>query len=141
MTHDVDYADLYFQYLRSEAWSLEEGIVKSGSFNIDQGVGVRAIAGEKTAFALRRDQPRGAEGRGRATRAIARLGATTCRSRAGERRKLYALDPLASLVDTDKVRLLERLERICRGRDSRIVQVMATLASVYEVMLSRAPTA
>ena len=51
MTHDVDYADLYFQYLRSEGWSLEEGIVKSGSFNIDQGVGVRAIAGEKTAFA------------------------------------------------------------------------------------------
>ena len=51
MTHDVDYADLYFQYLRPEAWSLEEGIVKSGSFNIDQGVGVRAIAGEKTAFA------------------------------------------------------------------------------------------
>ncbi|HET9043110.1 MAG TPA: DNA gyrase modulator, partial [Burkholderiales bacterium] len=51
MTHDVEYADLYFQYLRTEGWSLEEGIVKSGSFNIDQGVGVRAIAGEKTAFA------------------------------------------------------------------------------------------
>ena len=51
MAHDVDYADLYFQYSRSEAWSLEEGIVKSGSFSIDQGVGVRAIQGEKTAFA------------------------------------------------------------------------------------------
>src|SRR5512135_1997335 len=49
--HRVDYADLYFQYARSEAWSLEEGIVKSGSFNIEQGVGVRAIAGDKTAFA------------------------------------------------------------------------------------------
>ncbi|HMW78020.1 MAG TPA: DNA gyrase modulator, partial [Rhodocyclaceae bacterium] len=49
--HRVDYADLYFQYSRSEAWSLDEGIVKSGSFNIDQGVGVRAVAGEKTAFA------------------------------------------------------------------------------------------
>src|SRR5512140_1810996 len=47
----LDYADLYFQYTRSEGWSLEEGIVKSGSFNIDQGVGVRAISGEKTAFA------------------------------------------------------------------------------------------
>lgn len=50
-THKVDYADLYFQYTRSESWSLEEGIVKTGSFSISQGVGVRALAGEKTAFA------------------------------------------------------------------------------------------
>ncbi|HSQ02731.1 MAG TPA: DNA gyrase modulator, partial [Burkholderiales bacterium] len=49
LTHRVDYADLYFQYSRNESWSLEEGIVKSGSFNIDQGVGVRAVTGEKTA--------------------------------------------------------------------------------------------
>ncbi|MFY8018476.1 MAG: PmbA/TldA family metallopeptidase, partial [Inhella sp.] len=49
--HRVDDADLYFQTTRSEGWSLEEGIVKSGSFSIDQGVGVRAVAGEKTAFA------------------------------------------------------------------------------------------
>ena len=55
MSHEVDYADLYFQYSRSEAWSLEEGIVKSGSFNIDEGVGVRAISGEKTAFAYSDD--------------------------------------------------------------------------------------
>ncbi len=48
MQHQVDYADLYFQYSRSESWSLEEGIVKSGSFNIDQGLGVRAVSGEKT---------------------------------------------------------------------------------------------
>lgn len=47
LTHQVDFADLYFQYSRSEAWSLDEGIVKSGSFNIDQGVGVRAISGKK----------------------------------------------------------------------------------------------
>jgi len=139
MTHDVDYADLYFQYLRSEAWSLEEGIVKSGSFNIDQGVGVRAIAGEKTAFAYSDEISLAAlKDAAGATRAIARLGGRNNLpvARAGERRRLYpALDPLASLVDTDKVRLLERLERICRGRDPRIVQVMATLASVYEVML------
>ena len=48
--HRVDDADLYFQYTRSEGWSLEEGIVKTGSFSIDQGVGVRAVSGEKTAF-------------------------------------------------------------------------------------------
>ena len=51
----VDDADLYFQYTRAEGWSLEEGIVKSGSFSIDQGVGVRAISGEKTAFAYSDD--------------------------------------------------------------------------------------
>ena len=55
LSHRVDYADLYFQYARSEAWSLDEGIVKSGSFNIDQGVGVRALSGEKTAFAYSDD--------------------------------------------------------------------------------------
>jgi TldD protein len=50
MSHQVDYADLYFQYSRSESWGLEEGQVKSGNFSIDQGVGVRAVSGEKTAF-------------------------------------------------------------------------------------------
>src|SRR6476469_8594508 len=55
MTNKVDYADLYFQYSRSEGWSLEEGIVKSGSFSIDQGVGVRVLSGEKTAFAYSDD--------------------------------------------------------------------------------------
>jgi TldD protein len=139
MTHKVDYADLYFQYLRTEGWSLEEGIVKSGSFNIDQGVGVRAIAGEKTAFAYSDDisLPALKDAAG-ATRAIARLGGKSRRSvaRAGAARRLYpALDPLASLADTEKVKLLERLERSCRARDPRVVQVMATLAGVYEVIL------
>ena len=73
LAHKVDYADLYFQYSRSEGWSLEEGIVKSGSFNIDQGVGVRAVAGEKTAFAYSDDisLPRW-KSAAQATRAIAR---------------------------------------------------------------------
>src|SRR5574343_987006 len=55
VSHGVDDADLYFQYTRSEGWSLEEGIVKTGSFSIDQGVGVRAVSGEKTAFAYSDD--------------------------------------------------------------------------------------
>ena len=75
LAHRVDYADLYFQYTRSESWSLEEGIVKSGSFNIDQGVGVRAVSGEKTAFAYSDDISLTAlEAAARATRAIARQG-------------------------------------------------------------------
>src|SRR2546421_4728761 len=75
LTHRLDYADLYFQYSRSEGWSLEEGIVKSGSFSIDQGVGVRAISGEKTAFAYSDEISLPAlEDAARATRAIAKSG-------------------------------------------------------------------
>ncbi|MFO1360922.1 MAG: metalloprotease TldD [Burkholderiales bacterium] len=139
MARRVDYADLYFQYLRTEGWSLEEGIVKSGSFSIDSGVGVRAVAGEKTAFAYSDviSLPALKDAAG-AARAIARAGGRSPRSvaRAGGGRHLYpALDPLASLADGEKVRLLERLERLCRARDPRVVQVMATLAGVYEVVL------
>src|SRR5450755_4675724 len=75
LSHKVDYADLYFQYSRSEGWSLEEGIVKSGSFNIDQGVGVRAVSGEKTAFAYSDEISFAAlDDAATATRAIARQG-------------------------------------------------------------------
>src|SRR6266852_2162549 len=74
-THKVDYADLYFQFTKSEGWSLEEGIVKTGSFSIDQGVGVRAVSGEKTAFAYSDEISLPAlEDAAKATRAIARSG-------------------------------------------------------------------
>lgn len=139
MQHQVDYADLYFQYLRSEGWSLEEGIVKSGSFNIDQGVGVRAISGEKTAFAYSDEISLPAlESAAGATRAIARAGQSGKLPvlRRSQALSLYpGLDPLASLADTDKVKLLERLEALCRARDPRVVQVMASLGAVYEVVL------
>ncbi|WP_432721684.1 metalloprotease TldD [Jeongeupia wiesaeckerbachi] len=138
MHHDLDYADLYFQYSRAEAWNLDEGIVKSGSFHIDQGVGVRAISGEKTAFAYSDDiglQPLlDAAG---ATRAIGRQGGNGVAVRhlpvAGH--ALYRpIDPLASLNEAAKVALLEKLERIARSLDPRVVQVMASLASEYEVI-------
>jgi len=139
LAHRVDYADLYFQYTRSEGWSLEEGIVKSGSFNIDQGVGVRAVTGEKTAFAYSDEISFAAlEHAAGATRAIARLGAAK-RAHVPARapaRQLYApLDPLASLDDAAKVRLLERVEAHARAADPRVIQVMAHLAGEYEVVL------
>ncbi|MGB8338102.1 MAG: metalloprotease TldD [Burkholderiales bacterium] len=139
MTHQVDYADLYFQYSRHESWSLEEGQVKSGSFNIDQGVGVRAVSGEKTAFAYSDDIHLAAlESAAHATRAIARAGGSGAAVpvKHGNGRNLYLpQDPLASLPDTEKVRLLERLEKYCRELDPRVVQVMAGLAGEYEVVL------
>jgi TldD protein len=139
MTHAVDYADLYFQYSRAEGWSLEEGIVKSGSFSIDQGVGVRAVSGEKTAFAYSDDISLEAlRSAAQATRAIARQGGdggVRVVTR-GPGRSLYeAADPLASLQDAAKVALLERVERYARSVDPRVTQVMAHLGGEYEVVL------
>src|SRR5687768_14181085 len=139
MSHKVDYADLYFQYSRSESWSLEEGIVKSGSFNIDQGVGVRAVTGEKTAFAYSDDISLEAlTTAAQATRAIANQGGGNAAQvvKRGNGHNLYAPhDPLASITDSEKVALLERLERMARARDPRVTQVMAWLAGEYEVIL------
>jgi len=137
--HRVDYADLYFQYTRSESWSLEEGIVKSGSFNIDQGVGVRAVSGERTAFAYSDDISLPAlEAAAQATRAIARQGQAG-RTQVAKRTTGHNLyvphDPIASLEDPAKVALLERIERQARALDPRVTQVMAWLAGEYEVVL------
>ena len=155
MSHQVGYADLYFQYSRAESWSLEEGIVKSGSFSIDQGVGVRAVSGEKTAFAYSDDISLAAlESAALATRAIGRQGgaqtapmpatllpkphaASSAKGlKAGGKHNLYLPhDPIASLNDANKVALLERLERYARALDPRVTQVMAGLAGEYEMAL------
>jgi TldD protein len=139
LAHRVDYADLYFQYTRSESWSLEEGIVKSGSFNIDQGVGVRAVSGEKTAFAYSDDISLTAlEQAAQATRAIARqgqAGRTRIARRAAGHNLYTPHDPISRLEDPAKVALLERIERRARALDPRVTQVMAYLAGEYEVVL------
>ncbi len=137
--HRIDYADLYFQYARSEAWSLEEGIVKSGSYSIDQGVGVRAVSGDKTAFAYSDEISLPAlQGAARATRAIAAAGAAGSLPQLTGRAApaLYgAYDPIPSLPDAEKVRLLERLEQFARDLDPRVAEVMAHVAGSWEVVL------
>lgn len=140
-THKVDYADLYFQFTRNEGWSLEEGIVKTGSFSIDQGVGVRAVSGDKTAFSYSDEiSERALIEAAHATRTIGRQGARKIKVasslQAKSNHSLYLQrDPLASLDANEKVRLLERLEKIARAKDPRIVQVMAGLAGEYDVVL------
>ncbi|HPK32056.1 MAG TPA: metalloprotease TldD [Ottowia sp.] len=143
-TGGVDDADAYFQFTRAEGWSLEEGIVKSGSFGIDQGVGVRAVKGDKTAFAYSDDiseaslmdaaatvRTIGASGQSRRVR---RGGGQNSKAKPGW--ALYPpIDPIASLGSADKVALLERVEQYARAKDPRIVQVMASLAAEYDVML------
>ena len=144
--HKVDYADLYFQYARSESWSLEEGRVKSGSFDIEEGVGIRAVTGEKQAFSYSDDISRAALiTAARATRGIARSGSRgTVRSgtrmpslsNGAPRDVLYApMDPLVTMEPADKVALLERLEKLARARDPRITHVMAGLAGTYEIVM------
>ena len=139
MSHQVDYADLYFQYVRSESWGLEEGQVKSGAFSIDQGVGVRAVSGEKTAFAYSDEINLPAlQEAAKATRAIAALGGEqTARSIVTPAAKSLYLphDPIASLSAEAKVKLLERLEQFAKQLDPRITQVMASIAGEYEVVM------
>jgi TldD protein len=140
----LDYADLYFQYTRAEGWSLEEGIVKSGSYSISQGVGVRAISGEKTAFAYSDEISHAAlQDAAKATRAIAaagggkkgRVALRGLRPRHGAPLRYEPLDPLATLDADAKIRLLERLESFCRRADPRVTQVVAHLGGEYEVVL------
>jgi TldD protein len=139
MRPGIDYGDLYFQYSRAEGWGLEEGIVKSGSFSIEEGVGVRAVSGEKTAFAYSDDISMNALlDAVRVTRAIGMEGKAR-KVKVSPRKppsRLYRTDdPLASLDDTAKVQLLERLEAFARAADQRVTQVMAGLAGTWEVVL------
>ena len=139
MGHAVDYADVYFQMVREESWALEDGIVKDGAHSIDQGVGVRALAGEKTGFAYSDEVvlPALLEA-AHAARAIARSGTAgtlqAWRARGGHR--LYLpIDPVETLRDEDKVRLLEQIDRETRALDPRITQVMASLSASHETVL------
>ncbi len=139
--HRVDEADLYFQTTRSEGWSLEEGIVKAGSFSIDQGVGVRAVSGEKTAFAYSDDISLASLlDAARTVRSISAAAQTRRAKIATQKvapsRTLYnAFDPIASLDSSAKVALLEKVERLARAKDPRVTQVMASLAAEHDVVL------
>ncbi len=140
MVPGVDYADLYFQYTRHESWSLDEGTVKSGNYNIDQGVGVRAVAGEKTGFAYSDEitGPALLDAAG-AARAIAtgssRSGAVAVRRKDGLTPLYQPLDPLDTLTESAKVDLLRNTEQLARELDPRVIQVMVSLAGVHDTVL------
>ncbi len=140
MQHDIDYADLYFQASRYESWVLEDGIVKDGSYNIEQGVGVRAISGDKTGFAYSDE----------ILLPTLNQAATTARAIAkqGQQKKIQALsaktgqallyttdNPLDSISEQQKIILLERVDKEARRLDSRIKQVIVSLAAEHEVIM------
>jgi len=135
-----DFADLYFQYSKQESWSLDEGKVKTGSFSIDQGVGLRSICGEKTAFAY--SENLNCEAILKATdvvAAISRQGQDSMQKRQWRAVKNPALysktDPINALDDASKIAILEKADHAARSHDSRVKEVMANLSAVYEVVL------
>jgi TldD protein len=139
MGHAVDYGDIYFQLTREESWALEDGIVKDGAHSIEQGVGVRALAGEKTGFAYSDEVmlPALLEA-AHAARAISRAGsggAVQAWYATGGRRLYLPIDPVETMADDDKVKLLEQIDREARRLDPRISQVMASLSASHDTIL------
>ncbi len=139
MQGGVDYADLYFQVSRQESWTLEDGIIREGSFSLDQGVGVRAVSGEKTGFAYSDELLLPAlEQAAGAAKAIVRQGQER-QVKAWERRNTAALypaqDPTSSISDAEKTALLNEVNAATRDLDSRVEQVIISLASSQDLVL------
>ncbi|MCE2596053.1 metalloprotease TldD [Motilimonas cestriensis] len=137
--HDLDYADLFFQSSRHESWVLEDGIVKEGSFNIEKGVGVRAVSGEKTGFAYSDQLSFAAlQQAANAARGIAGAG------QSGKVKILTPthgkiiypeLDPLDCLEKEAKINLLKSVDAYARSLNPAVTQVIVSMAAVYEEML------
>jgi TldD protein len=143
MVRKLDYVDLYLQLTRYETWTVEDGIVKEGAYSVDQGIGVRAISGERTGFAYSDQLDEAALNDAVvAARGIARTRGTGSQKvavRAPSSRPLYPSgDPLRSMTDADKVALLADLDRRVRAMDNRVAQVIGSLSGVYEVVLVQA---
>ncbi len=139
MSGGVDYADLYFQVSRQESWTLEDGIIREGSFSLDQGVGVRANSGEKTGFAYSDEFVLPAlQSAASAARAIVRQGQENS-VQAWQRDQAAALyssaDPTTSISDEQKTRLLLELDAATRALDKRVEQVIISMASSQDLVL------
>ena len=137
--HAVDSGDLYFQSTRYESWVLEDGIVKEGTHSIEQGAGVRAVSGDKTGFAYSDEimMPALLQASG-AARAIAKQGSEGKLQawHARDQQLLYpAIDPLDRMSADDKVSLLKQLDAEARQQDSRVREVIVSLAGVHEVVM------
>lgn len=137
--HAVDGADLYFQTTTSESWYLEDGRVKEGSFDVDQGMGVRAISGEKTGFAYTDDLTLSAlESATKAAKTIARSGQSGHLKVFSPSHGLDLYQPIkpqASLSSDDKVKLLQDIDAYVRAKDPHVKQVFVSLAGVHDIIL------
>jgi len=139
MQGSIDYAELYFQVSRQESWTVEDGIIREGSFSHEQGVGVRAVSGEKTGFAYSDELMLPAlQQAATAARAIARSGQSKALQawRRIESAPLYPVaDPTTSITDQQKTTMLAELEQATRSLDKRIEQVIISLSSCHDLVL------
>ena len=135
----VDSGDLYFQSTTQESWVLEDGLVRTGTHAVEQGVGIRAVAGDKTGFAYADEivMPSLLQASG-AARAIASQGEQG-QVQAWKRRTpkpLYSPDdPITALDAAQKVDLLRQVDTYARSRDPRVDQVVVSLAATHETVL------
>jgi TldD protein len=140
LSPSVDMADLYFQTTQLESWILEDSIVKNGSFNIERGVGVRAISGEKTGFAYSDDIVLPAlESAATMAASIARVGQqgqVHAWQKNPRLNPLYtAMDPISSWTELEKISLLRQVDEVARACDARIKHVNVSLVGTQEVIL------
>lgn len=139
MHHHIDDADLYFQSCSYESWFLEDSEVKSGSYSIDKGVGIRAVSGDKTGFAYSDDivlssMLRAAE----AARSIALAGTHQIKPVAmtnAPQARYQSLNPIDTMNKQEKIALLEAIDKEARKLDPRVIQVNASLSGCYEVVM------
>ena len=136
----IDDADIFLQYTQVESWGLEESLVKSGSFAIDQGFGIRAISGDKTGFAYADELTLDAmQEAAKYARSIAKSG-NTGRVKAGQNKPIIAnlypnLNPLVTFSEQQKVALLQQIDALARSLDPRVTQVNVDLTGSYNVIL------
>ena len=137
--HDIDFADMYFQSSHHESWILEDGIIKDGSYNIERGVGVRAVNGEKTGFAYSDEISLDALMQSaKAARTIASRGGNKRVSvfTPKEMSKVYSSDnPIINMPESEKIALLTKVDRYIRVTEPSITQVSVGLSGVYEEVL------
>ena len=136
---EIDYGEVFIQSTRGESFGLEDGIVKDGSFGVEAGIGVRALAGEKTGFAYSEDiRLDGLQEAAKAAQSIAGAGAprNLPSFRVGGYPSLYsAIDPISSLSDEEKVSLLQRVDQVARAQDRRVQEVNVRISGNHETML------
>lgn len=139
LCHQIDFAEFYFQSIRHESWSLEAGIVKDAGFSSDKGVGVRALTGDKTGFAYSEDifLPALKQAAG-ASRSIAAMGGSAQVKLIPSHKPaaLYAdCDPINSLPESEKIKILRQLDQTARALDQRVIEVIASITGVFEKIL------
>lgn len=139
LTHDIDFAELFFQSTRYESWVLESGIVKDASFSSDKGVGVRALTGEKTGFAYSEEIILPAlQQAATASKSIAlkgQGGKVRLEAKAAPSQLYHDDDPLKSFTETEKLALLQKLDEAARNLDPRVTEVIASISGVFEKVL------